>query len=348
LRHIFQFVVVVADAPLWRLGVFFVSLLLTSAAAVKVVHSSPSTASRSSEFRAQPSPQRLERGRYLVEAVAHCFACHSQADFTNADGQPLAGRKGAGQIIKNEAYDGVPYPDGLVCPNITPDKETGSGTWTDAQFEHAIRHGIGRDGRELATYMPYAFFRSMTDEDVASVIVYIRSIPAIYNPLPKRSPRFPAKVDLEPAMEPALAPGATQQVQQGWYLVRIAQCNDCHTPEDPLGQGIPSLMFGGGFRLAGPWGDVVTPNITLHPSGISHYDENMFIKTIRTGYASGGVRELNPLMPYSYFRNMTDDDLKAIFAYLRTVKPVNHNVDNSEPPTLCKLCRNKHGFGDRN
>jgi mono/diheme cytochrome c family protein len=331
-----------------RLPVLFVSLLLTSAAAITVVHSSPATPSRSSEFRAEPSPQRFERGRYLVEAVAHCFACHSDADFTKAAGQPLPGRKGAGQIIKNEAYDGVSYPDGLICPNITPDRETGAGTWTDAQFERAIRHGIGGDGRELASYMPYAFFRSMTDEDVASVIVYIRSIPAVHNPLPTRSPNFQAKVDLQSEMELALPPGATQQVQQGWYLARIAQCNDCHTPEDALGKGIPSLMFGGGFRLAGPWGDVVTPNITSHPSGISHYDEDMFIKTIRTGHASGGVRELNPLMPYSYFRNMTDDDLKAIFAYLRTVRPVNHNVDNSEPPTLCKLCRNKHGFGDRN
>jgi hypothetical protein len=81
------------------------------------------------------------------------------------------------------------------------------------------------------------------------------------------------------------------------------------------------MMFGGGTRMKGPWGDVVTPNITLDPSGISHYDEVMFIKTIRTGRASGGVRQLNPLMPYSYFKNMTDDDLKAIFAYLRTVKP---------------------------
>lgn len=108
-------------------------------------------------------------------------------------------------------------------------------------------------------------------------------------------------------------------------------------------------MFGGGGRLEGPRGDVVSANITPDPTGISHYDEAMFIKTMRTGRASGGVRELNPLMPYSYFRNMTDEDLKAIFAYLRTVKPVRRNVDNSEEVvTLCSACRNKHGFGDRN
>jgi hypothetical protein len=93
--------------------------------------------------------------------------------------------------------------------------------------------------------------------------------------------------------------------------------------------------------------DVVTPNITADPSSSSDSDETMFIKTIRTGRASGGVRQLNPLMPYSYFKNMTDDDLKAIFAYLRIVKPVRHHVDNSEPPVYCKLCRQKHGFGDK-
>jgi mono/diheme cytochrome c family protein len=242
----------------------------------------------------------------------------------------------------------VPYPDGLVHPNITPDKETGAGTWTDAQFERAIRHGIGHDGRELIDFMPYAFFRSMTDEDVASVIVYLRSLPAVRNPLPKRNLPFPVKVDLHPELEPKFPAAASEQVKHGWYLVRLAQCNDCHTPADEKGNAMTDMMFGGGFRFTGPWGDIVSPNITSDPSGISHYDRAMFIKTIRTGHASGGVRDLNPLMPFSYFRNMTDEDLEAIFAYIQTVKPVRHHVDNSEPPVYCPVCRQKHGFGDRN
>jgi hypothetical protein len=90
-------------------------------------------------------------------------------------------------------------------------------------------------------------------------------------------------------------------------------------------------MFGGGRRFQGPWGDVVSANITCHPSGISHYDAAMFIKTIRTGRASAGVRDLSAIMPYSYFRKMSDEDLTAIFAYLHSVKPVFHEVDNSEP-----------------
>jgi len=300
------------------------------------------------EFQAAPSPERLARGKYIVEGIAHCFGCHAELDFRDGRGQPKPGTQGAGHIVRDELFDGVPYPDGMVHPNITPDKETGAGTWSDAQFERAIRHGIGHDGRELSDFMPYAFFRSMTDEDMASVIAYLRSIPAVHNPLPKRNLPFPVKIDLHPEMEPQLPAGASEQVKHGWYLVRLAQCNDCHTPADENGNARPDMMFGGGQRMTGAWGDVVTPNITSHPSGISHYDAALFIKTIRTGRASGGVRDLNPLMPFSYFRNMTDDDLTAIFAYLQTVKQVRHHVDNSEPPVYCKICRQKHGFGDKN
>ena len=330
----------------------FISLfLLATFLQSEIAHdkaSADDTAKGAKEFRAEPSPGRLERGRYLVEGVAHCFECHDEADFKKRQGQPVPGKQGSGREVKGEVYDEQHFPDGLVCPNITPDKETGAGTWTDAQLERAIRHGIGHDGRELFDYMPYAFFRSMTDEDVASVIVYIRSLPSVRNPLPKRHLPFEVKVNLHPEMEPKIPAHATEQVKHGWYLVRIAQCNDCHTGSNPHGTAKTDMMFGGGARLAGPWGDVVSPNITSDPSGISHYDEAMFIKTIRTGHASGGVRELNPLMPYSYFRNMTDDDLKAIFAFLRTVPPVRHHVDNSEPPTYCPMCRQKHGFGDKN
>ena len=196
--------------------------------------------------------------------------------------------------------------------------------------------------------MPYAFFRSMTAEDVASVIVYLRSLPAVRNPLPKRHLPFEVTVDLHPELEPKFPAEASKEVKHGWYLVRIAQCNDCHTPANPDGSAKTEMMFGGGAHMVGEWGDAVSANITSDPSGISHYDATMFIKTIRTGRASGGVRDLQPLMPFSYYRNMTDEDLRAIFAYLRTVPPVRHHVDNSEPPTYCPMCRQKHGFGDKN
>jgi mono/diheme cytochrome c family protein len=309
------------------------------------------TTSTDPEFRVEPSPQRLARGRYLVEGPAHCFHCHSERDFKETDGELHAdirpGRKGAGLAIEVPAHGDTPSAM-YVLPNITPDKETGIGNFTDAQLERAIRQGIGHDGKPLWELMPYAFFRSMTDEDVASVIVYLRSIPPVKNALPKSRLPFEPALNLHPELVMAPAADASEQVRKGWYLVRIGQCASCHTASDEQGNTVTSLIFGGGERLKGDWGDVVSPNITSDPSGIAHYDTAMFIKTIRTGYASGGTRKLNPIMPYEWFKNLTDEDLAAIFAYLQSVKPVKHLVDNSEPPTYCRLCRHMHGLGDRN
>jgi hypothetical protein len=100
------------------------------------------------------------------------------------------------------------------------------------------------------------------------------------------------------------------------------------------------------MKFKGPWGEVTSANITPDMSGISYYDETLFVKTLRTGHV--GARPLNSIMPWGYFRNMSDDDLKAVFAYLRTLPPVKHSVDNTEPPSFCPLDGGYHGFGDRN
>jgi hypothetical protein len=91
---------------------------------------------------------------------------------------------------------------------------------------------------------------------------------------------------------------------------------------------------------------VASANITPDPSGISYYDEALFLEMIRTGYVK--AREINQIMSWSDYRNLTDEDLKAIFAYIRTLKPVKHRVDNTEPPTFCKLCGSIHGAGSQN
>jgi mono/diheme cytochrome c family protein len=308
------------------------------------IASAAAMSTKAAEFHAEPSGKRLERGQYLVEGPAHCFHCHSENNFKDGYGQPFLGKKGGGLAVKEPESPGMV----LVVPNITPDKETGAGKWSDEQFERAIRHGIGHDGRELFGLMPYGNFQHMTDEDLASVVVYLRSIPPVRNTLPKMQLPFPIKVEFHPEMEPTMPANASEKVKKGWYLVLIGDCAGCHSAYDEKNDLIKGSLFGGGLRMVGEWGDVTSPNITQHPSGISHYDEAMFIKTIRTGHASGGMRELSGIMPYSYFRNMTDEDLGNIFAFLQTVKPVVHHVDNSEPPTYCKICRQKHGDGDKN
>jgi len=289
------------------------------------------------------TPARLERGKYLVEAVAHCFMCHSEVEWKTPGAPPVQEKRGAGKKWEEPALAS------LVVPNITPDKETGAGTWTDEQFARAIRGGIGHDGRTLFPLMPYMNFRDMSDEDLASVIAYIRSLPAVRNELPKSSLPDEIKAMIPPPREVPVsvpAPDLSDPVKRGAYLVKIGNCSECHTPRGPEGVPLPGMEFAGGVTLDGPWGRVNSANITKDASGISYYDEAMFIETVRTGAVK--ARKLNSVMPWGYFRNMTDDDLKAIYAYLRTLKPVKHAVDNTEPPTMCRLCGTEHGYGDRN
>ncbi len=286
---------------------------------------------------------RMERGRYLVEGPAHCFQCHSEVDWQAPGAQPKAGKKGAGAIFEE---DGMGW---LVAPNITPDPETGAGNWTNEQLARAIREGIGHDGRRLFPMMPYMNFKNLSDEDLASVIVYLRSIEPVRNSVPKTMIPEVMKGILpppEPITASVPAPDMSNPVERGKYLVTLGNCVSCHTPMTPEGLPITQLAFAGGLRFKGPWGDVTSANITPDASGISYYDEALFINVMRTGHV--GARKLNSLMPWGYYRKMSDEDLKAIYAYLQTLPSVQHRIDNTEPPSMCILCGGQHGFGEMN
>lgn len=292
----------------------------------------------------QSTPQRLERGRYIATALSGCIYCHSQHDW-KAPGTPIvAGREGAGEILPYEDLPGI-----LVAPNLTPDPETGAGRWTDDQLARSIREGIGHDGRALFPIMPYIHYRNMSDEDLASVVVYLRSLPAVRNPLPATNIIFPVKYLIRSVPDPVTSPvpdvPPTDRVKYGAHLADQAGCADCHTPQ-VRGQNVPGMEMAGGFAFIGPWGQVAAANLTPDPSGISYYDESLFVEVIRIGQVK--ARKLSPIMPVMVYKNLTDDDLKAIFAYLRTLKPVKHRVDNAQPATDCKLCKQKHGAGSEN
>lgn len=292
----------------------------------------------------EATPPRLERGRYLFNHAFACVDCHSAHDTSNPDHPVLANMQGAGEVMPFENL-----PGRVVASNLTPDRDTGAGSWTDDQLARAIREGIGHDGRTLFPMMPYEHYKHMADEDLASVVVYIRSLAPVRNELPRTEIIFPVKYLMRSAPEPVTAPVSTpdptDRVQWGAYLADQGGCSDCHTPMDK-GQALPGLEFAGGQVFAGKWGTTVSANITPDASGISYYDEALFLQVFRTGYVK--ARKLDALMPTEQYRGMTDDDLKAIFAYLRTLRPIRHRVDNSLPPTYCKLCRAKHGAGDQN
>jgi len=290
----------------------------------------------------EATPQRMARGKYLVEGVQGCFGCHSDADWSKPGAPPMAGREGAGHVWADQE---MPW---LVAPNITPDKETGAGNWSDDTLARAIREGIGHDGRALFPIMPYMDYRQMSDEDLASVIVYMRSIPPIRNQLPITKMPFPLNFFIQNVPQPVTsvsAPDMSTAVARGAYLTQMASCSDCHTVQIK-GEPIAGMDFAGGFILKEPNGNVAAANITPDASGISYYDETIFIRAMREGKV--GARSLHASMPWIYFGKMTDDDLKAMFAFLRTLKPVRHRVDNAEAPSPCKLCRQNHGLGSSN
>jgi mono/diheme cytochrome c family protein len=286
------------------------------------------------------TPARLARGKYLVNAVATCFHCHSERDWqTPPGGLPAGGRLGAGRVL----HPGFR----LTFPNITPDRETGAGTWSDEDFYRAMTRGIGHDGRTLYTEMPYCYFSKLADEDLASMIVYVRSLPPIYHPLPNSEIPAAVRARLKPLPERAagFAADLSTPEKRGAYLTEAAACTYCHTPKCDL-EDMTKLEWAGGVPFEGDWGSVASANLTPDPSGIPYYDERMIRGVIRTGM--NGARKINPVMPWPYLRAMTDADIHDIFAYLRTLPPVQHHVDNAEAVSLCKKCGNRHGLGDMN
>jgi mono/diheme cytochrome c family protein len=267
---------------------------------------------------------RLAHGKYLVEGVLGCVECHSQLNANPQPGvAPEFSHAGSGRVMINQG--GFV----LAASNITPDAETGAGNWTDDQFARAIREGIGYDGRTLFPMMPYQNFRNLSDEDLAAVIVYIRFLEPVHNVLPKPQIPFPLSRLIQSAPQPVMSQVAvtdSDRISRGRYLTRIGSCVDCHTPDDQMHRPIKGMEFAGGKQIDGP--PARSANLTPDPTGISYYDEDMFVRVLRSGHV--GARALNPPMPWWVYRNMTDEDLKSIFAYLRTVKPVHNRVDNSE------------------
>jgi len=324
-----------------------VVIALVAAAAVKVLGPRAFLGPRSRPLTSRKfevTPARLERGKYLANGIG-CLYCHSPHDWSKPDDPILPGMTGAGQEL--------PYtdePGKVFAPNLTSDKETGTGNWSDDMLARAIREGIGYDGRALFGIMPFSHYRNMPDEDLASIIVYLRTLPPVKNALPRTEIIFPVNFimrnDPQPITNPVAAPDLSDPVKRGRFLVNLIGCADCHSPVDKHHVALAGLEFSGGQVLGAPWGTVASANITPDASGISYYDQAMFIKAMRTGTV--GARQLSKTMPWPALRNLTDEDLAAIFAYLKTLKPISHRVDNSQPPTLCPLDGAMHGAGNQN
>lgn len=260
------------------------------------------------------------RGEYIVRNVAVCGGCHAADPKSNADG-PLSG--------------GREFRDWRIgtarASNLTPDAATGLGTWSDAEIVRALRNGQRKDGRLLAPAMPYEWFHPMSDEDALAVAQYLKSLDPVRNEV-RQSPSLWFKLGKLLFLRPkpaiaALAPPRGATSEYGGYLAQhVGLCADCHTPRTGLRQ-LPdkSRLFAG---MADPPKGFPSnpPNLTPDPdTGIGSWSEEDFLRTLRTGVNPSG-RVLNPFMPWRQIQRMTDDDLRAIYRYLRTLGPIRNPV----------------------
>ncbi len=255
----------------------------------------------------------------------------SPRDFSRFNGPEVEGKKASGIVFPDE----FGLPGKVTAPNLTPDAETGLGKWTDGEKIRAIREGVDRDGRTLFPMMPYTFYRHMSDEDVESLVAYLNQLPPVRSALPATKIDFPVNLFVKGAPRPAgsvAPPDRANRVQYGEYLVRLGGCMDCHTPLE-RGRPVKDRLLAGGreFRLAG--GLAVSANITPDDSGIGPWSERQFIDKFAEyrDYVKNGPPPARPLsftlMPWLNLCQLPDDDLGAIFTFLKTQKPVRNHVE---------------------
>ncbi|HTD92164.1 MAG TPA: c-type cytochrome [Chitinophagaceae bacterium] len=289
-----------------------IALSITTAARQNLKYEAPYPDIKSSDDTAI-----ISRGRHLVYSSAHCIDCHykGKADSLIALSQevPLSG---------GVVFD---LPVGKIySKNITADPETGIGRFTDAEIARALRYGVHPDGTAIFDFMA---FHNTSDEDLRAIISYLRTQKPVANQVPQHSLNLLGKVVKAFMVKPA-GPTGTPPMQvipdttaiYGQYLATgIAECNGCHTKRDISG-AYTGEPFAGGNEM----GKLITPNLTPDSSSrIFGWTKKIFINRFRMG-------TLNPdsHMPWTAFGRMTDDELTAIYNYLKTVKPVRTVIVN--------------------
>lgn len=253
---------------------------------------------------------QLDRGRYLVESIAGCGNCHTP----QGPNGPLPGKALAG---------GLPFEEAAFTawsPNISPDPETGIGKWSDEQITLAIRDGRRPDGSLIGPPMPFGLYRGISDDDVAAIVAYLRSVPAVKNMVAKSLYRMPLPPAYGPPVGKVAAVPQSDSVACGRYLAGpVGHCVECHSGPGPQGKpDIAGALGAGGRVFNGPWGSSVSQNLT--PTGLSRCSDAQLKTIITTGVRPDGSR-LKPPMGIPYDAKMSADDLDSVVAYLRTLPP---------------------------
>lgn len=252
----------------------------------------------------------VQRGEYLVTGPGGCGNCHSPM---GPDGF-IQGKELAGRLVdKNPAFT-------AVAPNITPGGRVAD--WSDEELGRAIREGIRPDGSLIGPPMPFAMYRGISDDDLAAMVAYLRTVPAVEQDNPASTYNIPLPPAYGPPVTSVASVPKDDPVKYGEYLAGpIAHCMECHTPFNEKGPMLSTDLGRGGFEFHGPWGTSVASNLTSHADGLAGWSDAELIAMITTGKRPGGAPMLPP-MPYGFLAKTTDDDLKAIVAYLRSLPPL--------------------------
>ncbi len=256
----------------------------------------------------------VQRGDYLVNSILACGNCHTPR-----------GPKGVFDMAKQlsggpQIWDEPAFT--VKGANVTPDAETGIGKWSAADLKKAIQQGVRPDGVQLAPIMPYSFYKIFTPRDVDAVVAYLRSVPAMRNAV--APPVYKAALHAEgpPGTEkPMSEADMADPVKRGFYLATIGHCMECHTPEVNGRHDYKGGLGRGGRTFTGPWGVSTARNITSHrEKGLGAWSDEQIKIAITRGVSRDGA-PLKPPMGYPLYARMTEQDLGAIVAYLRTVPP---------------------------
>jgi mono/diheme cytochrome c family protein len=257
----------------------------------------------------------LERGSYLFNAVMACDGCHTPRD---KSGFVMEKRFSGG----SQTWDTPAYT--VKGSNITPDRETGIGAWSDFEIKRSMTDGIRRHGVPLAPQMPFAFYKILTPRDLDAIVAYMRSVAPVRNEV--QSPVYKAAMHSEPvpgAVKPFTEGDLRDPIKRGFYLATIAHCMECHGRRPDGVQDYKNAWGKGGYLFKGPWGSAVVPNITSHPkSGIGAWTDAEIRRTLTHGVSRDGRAFKQPMARQEYFSRMTDTDLDAIVAWLRTLPPI--------------------------
>jgi mono/diheme cytochrome c family protein len=239
-----------------------------------------------------------------------CGNCHTPKGPPAA----IAGKDFSGGL----SWDEPPFK--VTAPNITPDKDTGIGTWTDADIKKMMRTGMRPNNVHVAMIMPTGFYHIMTDRDLNAVVAYLRTLKPVNNKVADPIYKMPQTENVLPGGEKPFTVGMmSDKIKKGFYLATIAHCMECHTQMEKGVRRWDTRLGAGGFEFPGPWGVSVSRNITSSKTkGIGAWTDDEIKRAITAGFSKDGSK-LKPPMGYQYYATLTPDDLNAVVAYLRTV-----------------------------